>query len=196
MGYIHVEIVTSQLSKKKDKPCGDFVTVERNKNSTIHIVCDGLGSGIKANIAANMCASRIRNLILSGFTVRQAFSSVVQTMEDARTKELPYSVFTIIRVLNDGITTVLSYEMPPPIFLSRREAVVIDQRFISDSTFIAAEANCFLKPEEALIVVSDGITYSGIGKGIKNGWGTEGLTRYINHLLKEGVLLKSFLKRS
>ncbi|MFA8344283.1 MAG: serine/threonine protein phosphatase, partial [Rhodothermaceae bacterium] len=84
MGYLHVEVEGRQLSKKAGKVCGDVFIHYRDKSSTIVILSDGLGSGIKANIAATMCVTRLKELIKSGYSVRHAFTNLVETMENAR----------------------------------------------------------------------------------------------------------------
>ncbi len=41
--------------KKTNTACGDVVLVDRDQNSTIIIIADGMGSGVKASIYATMC---------------------------------------------------------------------------------------------------------------------------------------------
>ena len=145
MGYVHFDTLTKQISKRPGTPSGDVVLTERDKISTIKIVCDGIGSGVKANIAANMCASRIKELIKTGFSIRQIFTKVVKTMQEAKLNDLPYSAFTIIRVLNDGIGTILTYEMPPSIFLSKTYATILSSRTYNDDNISVTESNFTIK---------------------------------------------------
>lgn len=185
MGYIHVEINSCQLNKNNGIVCGDIISSERDKISTIVILCDGIGSGIKANIAAQLCISRMLELIKAGFSIRQAFSAVVKTMEEAKVKELPYAVFTLIRILNDGIATVLSYEMPEPIFVAQKYSSVLKQRITTINRSVVGESSCILNPGEGIIVVSDGITQSGL-RGLKTEWTPKGIVRFINDFLSNG----------
>jgi hypothetical protein len=189
MGYIHVEIETIQSSKRPGKSCGDQVQFERTQASTTIVICDGLGSGIKANIAATMCASRLLELFRNDFSMRQGFSSMVKTMNEARGTDLPYAVFSVIRILNDGSATVLSYDMPGPIFVSRRLAAVLPQHTLTLENALIGESNCHIEPGEGLIVVSDGITQAGLGTTMKNGWEIEGVARFITASMTEGLLL-------
>ncbi|MBL1211737.1 MAG: SpoIIE family protein phosphatase [Ignavibacteriae bacterium] len=186
-GYLHVQIAEAQLSKNHGKPCGDFQEVLRSKTSTIQILCDGLGSGVTANLAAVMCASRIKQLLKSGFTVRETFEKMFKTMEHAKKNNLPYSVFSIVRILNDGVTSIFSYEMPPPIFVSRNYSTILNQKKRDINGAVLYESNCILKNGEGILVVSDGITYSGIGTILSDGWGIEGLNKFITNTLSEGI---------
>lgn len=54
MGYRHLDVVISQSSKRPGEACGDVVRVERTDGYTLVACGDGLGSGIKANLAATM----------------------------------------------------------------------------------------------------------------------------------------------
>lgn len=177
-GYIHVETVLHQYSKKPGGPCGDAVEISRNENSTIIMLADGLGSGIKANIAATMCLSRLKELLRSGFSIRHAFKSVLDTMESAKVSNMPYAVFTIIKIMTDGIATILSYEMPPPLLLTKRTSSILQQRIFTINNSIIGESNCFVNPGEGIMILSDGLTNAGVGKQ-KTGWGIEGINNFI-----------------
>ncbi len=195
MGYLHVEIKSAQISKKFAPVSGDTFLVERNKTSTIIVLADGLGSGIKANIAANICCSRMIQLIKSGFSVREAFSKIVRTMEDAKKNEEPYAVFSVVRILNNGTTTVLSYEMPQPILVSQSYSTPLKQRVYTIDTSVIGETSCFLNPNEGIVVVTDGITYAGIGGCSKNGWTIEGVSDFINYVIQIEKDSKNFYRK-
>ena len=92
----------------------------------------------------------------------------------------------MVRILNDGVTSILSYEMPPPIFISGRFATVLPQRIFTVDNSIIGESNCFLKAKESILLVTDGITQAGLGKGMNKGWGSDNLNKYVNSLLTLG----------
>lgn len=186
MGYLHVEVDGRQISKKIGRVCGDVYTHYRDKTSTIVILSDGLGSGIKANIAATMCVTRLKELLKSGYSVRHAFTNLVQTMEHARKNDLPYAVFSVARILNDGVSTVLTYEMPDPIFISKKYCSILKQRTHTVNNSIIGEAGCYLNPNEGILLMSDGITQSGLGRIYNGGWGSKGVVTFINDFLSNG----------
>jgi hypothetical protein len=189
VNYVHVEITCHQTSKRPGAPCGDVVAWERTPAHTTILVSDGVGSGTRANLAATMCVSRLQELLRRGFSLREAFSNVVRTMEKAKDPDLPYAVFTALRILNDGEATLLTYEMPAPVLVERRYASVLTPRMLPvESTFVA-EVNTHLGPGEAILVVSDGITQSGIGGKLRDGWRIEGVTRYLTDHLGQGAAL-------
>lgn len=186
MGYVYVEIEKSQATKKTNTACGDVVLIDRDQNSTIIILADGMGSGVKASIYATMCVSRLRELLKCGFTLLQAFAAMVRTMNQAARENLPYAVFSIARIINDGLGVVLSFEMPPPIYISKGSATVLKGRSTTVEKSVITETNCHLSVGDALLLVSDGVTQAGIGRGLPMGLGPEGVCKIINGILSDG----------
>ncbi len=192
MSCLYVEVEDYQTSKKPKMPCGDVFVVERTKSATTIFLSDGMGSGIKANIAATMCIARLKELTHRGFSIRKAVSSVVQTMMDAIPDSLPYAVFTIVQIQNDGYTTILTYDMPPPIMISHNFSTILEQKKYVDGKAIIHEANCFLNPNEAIVIMSDGVTQSGMGTAkYPMGWGIENVNKYINDMLNKREALSN-----
>lgn len=180
MTYIHTDIIIKQSSKNAGSPCGDVIDWHRDRNATTIVISDGLGSGVKANIAANMCVSRILQLIKSGATLREAFSALVKTMNRAWGTDEPYAVFSVARILNNGDTTILSYEIPPAILIGKNSASVLSNRVFTIEKAIISEAFCQIDINEGLLMVCDGITQAGMGAGLTNGWTIDGVRKFIN----------------
>lgn len=186
--YVHVEVELAQSSKRPGTPCGDILATDRNVSATILVCADGIGSGVRARIAAQMCSSRLLELLRRGFALRKAVAGVAHTMEQARDPARPFAAFTVARVLNDGMATILAYESPPALLLSRRHAAPLAQSPLELGGALVQESHCFLEPGDALLVTSDGITQAGLGGLAPGGWQTEGVVRFINGRLAEGVL--------
>ncbi|GMU20530.1 MAG: hypothetical protein AMXMBFR13_06270 [Phycisphaerae bacterium] len=191
MGYVHVEISTSQSPRRPGGLCGDVVTFERTTRGTTVICCDGIGHGIKANIAATMTVSRLEELLRRSYSLREAVAGVAGTLTQAKEKELPYACFSLARINTEGEATVLSYESPPAILISgRRFASVLPRRpLLLDAAWVH-ESSCYVEGGEGLVLVSDGITQAGLGTQLRDGWGIEGVCRCISHGLATGTALE------
>ncbi|MHB8997728.1 MAG: SpoIIE family protein phosphatase [Armatimonadota bacterium] len=185
MAYIHVEIEQAQSPKKPGAPCGDVVAFERTPSATTLVLCDGLGSGIKANVAATMCASRLLESLRGGGSLRQAFGNLVKNMIRVRGTELPYACFVVVRVLNDGQATVLSYEMPEPLFITTSHASLLPQRTRTVQNALIGESHLQLAPGDSIMVFSDGVTQSGLGLSMRQGWRTEGVRQFLSEQLSQ-----------
>lgn len=188
----YMEIIEAQSAKKTGRTCGDYVITERTPESTLTVVADGIGTGIKARVAAVMCASRLMELTRVGFTLREACGKIVNTMHEARTKDIPFSAFSVCRVLNSGHATIMSYEIPSPILVNNRLAAYLPkQRFYPLGLEMIAEVNCMLDYGDAVVLLSDGVSQAGLGQQYRMGWGVKGACDFINGCLVQGYDLQA-----
>ena len=179
MAYHHIEVECQHVSKKPGSPCGDTFLCKRNIYHTTLICADGIGSGVKAHVASRMNTARLAALLQSGMSLRDAFLSVVKTMNQWRDGAKPFTAFLLVRILNDGAVTALGYEMPAPVFLGTKEAYVLEAHPLLIETGVAHEYHGRLGPGDGLVLVSDGITQAGIGRTCPMGWGIDGLEEFL-----------------
>jgi len=183
----YIEVVIAQSAKRTGKVCGDYVIVDRTQEATTTIVADGIGTGIKARVAAVMCASRLLELIRLGFSLREACNKLVDTMHEARTSDIPFSAFSVCRILNNGHATIISYEIPPPILINNRLAAYLPkQHFISMGLEMVGEVSCVLELGDGIVLMSDGVSQAGLGAQYRMGWGAQGASDFINSCLAKG----------
>lgn len=181
--YIHVDIETVQSSKKNGMPCGDVISYRRMGAGTLVLCADGLGSGIRAHIGAQMCVARMFESVIQGFSLRKAFSKVATTMQQSRDPGKPFAAFSVARIRPDGNATVLSYDAPAPILVGRHGASALANRSFPLPGGLAIESNCQLDVGEGILLMSDGITQAGIGYGPSTEWQTEGVVRVVSECL-------------
>jgi len=179
--YIEHELL--QASKKAGDVCGDYALCIKKEEHTTFILCDGMGSGIKANIPAIMFASRLARLLQSEMSLEQACESVVASLHTARTEDTPFAAFSAARIHSDGRYTILSFEMPPPLILEKSAVYLPRQRFFTLGREVVAETTGILRNGDSLLFVSDGVSQAGLGHGYNFGWTIEGVRDYLNSQL-------------
>lgn len=179
----YVEDIVASVSKKDGNVCGDHYLIRRTAEHTTFVLCDGMGSGIRANIVATMYASHLMHLMDSGFSVYEACENIVAAMHRARTEDSPFAAFSVARILSDGQYVVLSFEMPPPIIIERKSAMIDHQRFFQMGHEVVAEAAGTLKINDALVLVTDGVTQAGLGVTSSFGWSAEGFVDFLDSKL-------------
>ncbi len=184
--YKHPVLVQAQAVKYGQRVCGDLVFEDRQADGATFMVLDGIGSGIKANLAAQMFSARLSELLKRGFSVHEATASLVETLHRARTEDILFSAFTLIRILPDGSASAVSYEMPAPIFIEARTASIAKQRFFTMSGEVVGETLFKLRPGSGFIVVSDGITQAGLGGPLPQGLTIEGTRDFVNRAIHDG----------
>jgi hypothetical protein len=187
--YTHVDIHSVQSSKKPGMPCGDVLATIRTNTGTTMICADGIGSGIRAHIAAQMCVSRLTESLQQELSLRTVFQSVAATMQTCRDPQKPFAAFSIARIRSDGNATVFSYDAPLPILVSRQGATILANRPFPLPGGLAMESNCQLDRGEGILLMSDGITQAGLGYGANTEWTSEGVVRFINNKISARIKL-------
>ena len=187
--YTHVDIYTAQSSKKTGMPCGDMLATLRTNTGTTIICADGIGSGIRAHIAAQMCVARLTESLQQEISLRTAFQSVATTMQTYRDPKKPFAAFSIARIRSDGYATIFSYDSPLPIMVSRHRATILANRPFQLPGCLAMESNCQLDTGEGILLMSDGITQAGLGYGANTEWTSEGVVSFINNRISSRLKL-------
>jgi hypothetical protein len=185
--YIHVETELKQSPKRAGSLCGDVFLCERSVAGTTLVCADGIGSGPHAHIAAQMCATRLLELLRLGFSLRRAVQVVVETMQHWRDISKPYTAFSIARIRGDGNATILAYEAPLPLVVGRQRAEPVITRPLELAGTLVDEAQCSLDPSESLLMMTDGITQAGIGSSLTHGWQIGGVMNYVSTCLRQGT---------
>jgi len=184
-----------QKNKKKHEVCGDFCLYERTAIGTLYVLCDGVGSGIYANISAITCANRILELIRRGMSIRMTSETVAASMHRARKEDIPFSAFSAVLISNDGQFTVYSYESPNPVLIQNNHAKVLTPRFYTAGFEVIGESSGVLNMGDSLLMFSDGVSQAGLGHGQGMGIGSDGVSSYINLNYKPHDSIATLSKR-
>ena len=180
--HLHVEVKIEQRAKQGRQACGDVASILRSETETSVIVCDGVGSGAAAHVAAAMCRARCEQMLNRGFSLRETFLRIAASMEQYKQPGKPYAAFTIAQIRTNGHTQAMAYESPPPIWVTSRQAQPLGMRRFMHDTIAGSEATCYLRNGEGLMLLSDGITQAGMDTH-PGGWQAHGVAETINRLL-------------
>lgn len=182
--YLHFEVAVDQRSKHGQQVCGDAASITRTETETNVMVCDGIGSGTAAHVAAHMCRARLEQLLAAGFSLREAFLCIAASMEQWKLPGKPYAAFTVAQIRGDGHASIMGYESPPAIWTTPRQAQLLSARRFMHAGIGGWESNCYLRSGEGLLLVTDGITQAGMDV-LPGGWQGEGVTDYVSSLLNK-----------
>lgn len=179
------EDITLQARKRRHLVCGDFYLCERTEDATVMLLCDGIGSGVYANVAAITCGNRLMELLRGGRSLRSACEHVAESMNRARTEEMPFAAFVALRILPGGQFTAYAYENPGPVVIRGGLATACPQTHIALKYEVIAESTGVLEMGDGLLLCSDGLTHAGLGGGFATGWEIEGVVREINAFYRQ-----------
>lgn len=174
-----VEHATVTLPKAGEELCGDSVRVVRRGESTIGVLADGLGSGVKANILSTMTARIAATLFEKGLPLDAVVDTLGRTLPVCRVRKLAYSTFTIVVIEPDGRAYLAEFDNPRAILLRDGEQVDMERRERRISGRTVNEASLQLEAGDFLTVVSDGVVHAGIGGLVPLGWCWANLAGYL-----------------
>lgn len=172
--------------------CGDHVDVIENiDNTNIVVLADGLGSGVKANILATLTSKIISTMMAAGLSIEDCVKTVVDTLPICSVREVAYSTFTIIRIINNNRAELIQFDNPHVIIMRNgknfeynREEMNVDGKRIYKSVI-------HLREDDLFVAMSDGCPHAGIGLTYNFGWKREDIIDYIETFEPLGYTAKT-----
>ena len=95
------------LNKFGEQLCGDHVEIVENENSTIVVLADGLGSGVKASILSTLTSTIISTMLAAGLDIRDAVETIADTLPICSERKTAFSTFTIIRLEDNAHADII-----------------------------------------------------------------------------------------
>ncbi|MCM1006875.1 MAG: serine/threonine-protein phosphatase [Ruminococcus flavefaciens] len=172
--------------------CGDHVDiVEENENSTVVVLADGLGSGVKASILSTLTSKIISTMMAAGLSIEECVSTIAATLPVCSVRGVAYSTFTIIHIKDNETADIIQYDNPHVILIRNNEnydypkmEMNIDGKRIYKSTIKLCENDIF-------IAMSDGCPHAGIGTAYNFGWKREEIIEFMEALSNCGYTAKT-----
>lgn len=167
---ITVDVAYKSLNKYTEILCGDKVELLSTADSSIMILADGMGSGVKANILATLTSKILGTMYLNGATLEQIVETIVETLPVCQVRKVAYSTFSILQVFHNGDAYLVEFDNPGCIFIRDGKLQEIPQnyRMIKDKSI--NEYRFQVQKGDSLILMSDGTIHAGVGKLLNFGW--------------------------
>lgn len=188
-----IEVGSFQKSHAGERICGDVFVSQKVKEEsrTVVVLSDGMGHGVKANLLATLTATMALNFTREHKDATKIAEIIMNTLPVCSERKISYATFTIVDLENSGQTTIINYDNPDPIVLRGIEKFRPDWQYLILETGNNAgkeiKACSFIaQKEDRIILMSDGITQSGLGKGkYLLGWGQEKAEQLVLDSIKD-----------
>ena len=204
MNNIFIDVDYAQIYKHGQKIGGDVFLLSRNPESN-KIVCtlsDGLGSGVKANVLASLTAHMAHKLSFSPIDLGHSAEIIMNTLPVCRERKISYSTFTIADIhykenMENINVHLVEYDNPLALRFKGCEPVSWqrDKRELQREAAFKKEVVQYsqfnMEIGERLIMFSDGVSQSGLGKSLPLGWRTSGVQKYVSELIKANPNISS-----
>ena len=178
MNDLCVDIGYRSLIKHGEELCGDMVQSLRDGDSSVLVLADGLGSGVKANILSTLTSKIISTMIVEKMSVEECVSTIMQTLPVCKTRGVAYSTFTIIKITNNEYAEIIQYDNPEVILLRGGKSYDYprEMRIIADKKIV--ESKIKIEQDDVFIAMSDGVIFAGVGQLMNYGWQRENVVDF------------------
>jgi hypothetical protein len=177
-----IDVSYGTLIKEDEELPGDMVNIIRQKDCTIIVMADGLGSGVKANILATLTSRIAGTMLKEGAHIYETVDTIANTLPVCKIRNIAYSTFTLLKIYNDGKVYMAEYDNPPIFFIRNSENVEIDKKEILINGKSIKESHYILQAGDLLTIVSDGVTHAGLGDILNLGWQWMDINKYIKKI--------------
>lgn len=185
IGYKSINHVGEQL-------CGDHVDViDRDDNSTIVVLADGLGSGVKASILSTLTSKIISTMMAAGLPIEECVKTIAATLPVCSVRGVAYSTFTIIHILNNEYAEMFQYDNPHVIVIrdGRNYEYPMTEMNIDGKKIFRSYIS--LQENDIFVAMSDGCPHAGIGREYNYGWRRENIVDYMETISIAGYTAKT-----
>ena len=192
MNDLCADIGYKSINHFGEELCGDHVdVVEESENSTVIVLADGLGSGVKASILSTLTSKIISTMMAEGLPIEECVSTIAATLPVCSVRGVAYSTFTIIHIKNNETAEIIQYDNPHVIVIRDEKnydypktEMNIDGKKIFKSVINLQENDIF-------IAMSDGCPHAGIGMMYNFGWKREDIIDFFETLAPAGYTAKT-----
>ena len=185
IGYKSIHHVGEQL-------CGDHVDVaEQDENSSVIVLADGLGSGVKASILSTLTSKIISTMVAAGLPIEECVETIAATLPVCSVRGVAYSTFTILHLIHNETVELIQYDNPHVIFIrgeSNYDYPKTEQIIGGKKIYKSVIA---LEEGDLLVAMSDGCPHAGNGTAYNFGWKREDIVSFVEALAPAGYTAKT-----
>ena len=180
MNDLCCDIGFKSINHAGEQLCGDHVDVaEQEDGSTVIVLADGLGSGVKASILSTLTSKIISTMLAAGLSLEECVETIAATLPVCSVRGVAYSTFTILRIIQNRTAEVIQYDNPHVILLRDGENRDYPRQEMAIGGKQIYRSVIRLQENDVFIAMSDGCPHAGIGVGYNFGWKREDIISYM-----------------
>lgn len=192
MNDLCVDIGYKSINHVGEQLCGDHVDiVDQGENSSVIVLADGLGSGVKASILSTLTSKIISTMMAEGLSLEDCVETIAATLPICSVRGVAYSTFTIVHIVNNEYAELIQYDNPLVILLREgknydypRTEMNIGGKKLFKSVIKLCEGDIF-------VAMSDGCPHAGLGRQYNFGWKREDIIDFMEGISEVGYTAKT-----
>lgn len=192
MNDLCADIGYKSINHHGEQLCGDHIdVVEQNENSTVIVLADGLGSGVKASILSTLTSKIISTMMAAGLPLEECVSTIAATLPVCSVRGVAYSTFTIIHLKDNETAEIIQYDNPHVVLIRDDKNYNYDMTEMNIGGKKIFKSIIKLQENDIFIAMSDGCPHAGIGIGYNFGWKREDIISFLETLAPAGYTAKT-----
>lgn len=192
MNNLCADIGYRSVNHYGEELCGDHIDViEQGDGSTVIVLADGLGSGVKASILSTLTAKIISTMMAAGLSLEDCVSTMAATLPVCSVRGVAYSTFTIIRLVDNEYAEIIQYDNPAVILLRDGHGMEIPKTESVIGGKMIYRSRIKLQENDIFIAMSDGCIHAGVGLALNFGWDRKDIISYMETFYGVGFTAKT-----
>ena len=192
MNDLCADIGYKSINHYGEQLCGDHIDiVEPEDGSTVVVLSDGLGSGVKASILSTLTSKIISTMLAEGLSLEECVETIAATLPVCSVRGVAYSTFTIIHLKNNETAELIQYDNPHTIILRNEKNWDYPKTEMNIGGKKIYKSVIQLQENDIFIAMSDGCPHAGIGTAYNFGWKREDIADFLETLAPVGYTAKN-----
>lgn len=192
MNDLCVDIGFKSINHYGEQLCGDHVDiVEQSENSTVIVLADGLGSGVKASILSTLTSKIISTMMAAGLPLEECVETIAATLPVCSVRGVAYSTFTIMHLIENETAEIIQYDNPQVIVLRNNVNYDYPKTEMNINGKKIYKSTIRLEENDIFIAMSDGCPHAGIGMAYNFGWRREEIIDFMETMSVSGLTAKN-----
>ena len=192
MNDLCADIGYKSINHAGEQLCGDHVdVVDQGDDSSVIVLADGLGSGVKASILSTLTSKIISTMLAENLSLEDCVETIAATLPICSVRGVAYSTFTIIHLIHNEEAELIQYDNPHVIMIRDyanydypMTEMNIGGKKIYKSVIRLVEGDVF-------VAMSDGCPHAGMGISYNFGWKREDIIGYMEAAVAGGYTAKT-----
>lgn len=191
MNDLCVDIGYKSINHVGEQLCGDHVDIAQGEDSTVIVLADGLGSGVKGSILSTLTSKIISTMMTAGLPIEECVSTIAATLPVCSERGVAYSTFTIIHLIGNQTAELIQYDNPLAILIRNGEHVDYPMTEMTIGGKQIYKSIIPLQADDLFVAMSDGCPHAGVGATYNLGWQREDIVAFLESVSVAGYTAKT-----
>ena len=192
MNNLCADIGYKSINHEGEQLCGDHVDIiSQGDASTVIVLADGLGSGVKASILSTLTSKIISTMMAEGLPLEECVATIAATLPICSVRGVAYSTFTIIHLIDNTAAELIQYDNPHIILIRDGEIADYPETELLIGGKKIYKSVVKLQEGDIFIAMSDGCPHAGIGLAYNFGWKREDIAEFMRAIAPAGYTAKT-----